>query len=198
MKLDIFKKLYILIIVSILAAIVYIFVSINTIKEELKQNIDQLLVKIAKENAYNIDTILKEKLKNEDILKSLIKNKKLRKDVEEILSIISTDFFKYVYILYRDKKGAFRYLVDGSKEDKGEFNQILNVNLEEWNRVYKTKKENIIYQSNIDILWITYLYPIIEDKKVVAVLAIDFSYNGYCSNFNIFMGWKTNIFCSTK
>lgn len=176
MKLDIFKKLYILIIVSILAAIVYIFVSINAIKGELKQNIDQLLVKIAKENAYNIDTILKEKLKNEDILKSLIKNKKLRKDVEEILSIISTDFFKYVYILYRDKKGAFRYLVDGSKEDKGEFNQILNVNLEEWNRVYKTKKENIIYQSNIDILWITYLYPIIEDKKVVAVLAIDFSY----------------------
>jgi diguanylate cyclase (GGDEF)-like protein len=100
---------------------------------------------------------------------------RLRKELEYEISLLHTDIYKYIYILYRDKHHNFRYLIDGSKDDKGAFNEKLNVDKQIWENIYKTKKPKLFTQKKIDGLSQTYLSPVIFNNKVEAVLAIDFS-----------------------
>jgi diguanylate cyclase (GGDEF)-like protein len=88
-----------------------------------------------------------------------------------------TQYYKYIYILYRDKEGDYRYLLDGSKVDKGLFDRKLTVNKQLWDTVYTSKKEYVSVQNNLDNLWMTYLKPIIIKNRVNAILSIDFSSN---------------------
>ncbi|HIP35250.1 MAG TPA: bifunctional diguanylate cyclase/phosphodiesterase, partial [Crocinitomix sp.] len=169
-------KIYAVILVSIFAVFAYMYFSVNSIKKELNENIDNLLIHIAKEFVENIDQNLKKSLKGRSALEVLHSDAKLRSHIEQVLSTISTNSFRYVYILYRDKNSIYRYLVDGSHEDKGELDQPLDVNTNEWDRVYETKQDNIIYQYELETLWTTYLHPILHKNQVVAVLAVDFSF----------------------
>jgi len=169
-------KIYAVILVSVFAVFAYMYFSVNSIKKELNENIDNLLIHIAKEFVENIDQKLKKSLKGRSALEVLHSDAKLRSHIEQVLSTISTNSFRYVYILYRDKNSIYRYLVDGSHEDKGELDQPLDVNTNEWNRVYETKQDNIIYQYELETLWTTYLHPILHKNQVVAVLAVDFSF----------------------
>ncbi|WOE69470.1 diguanylate cyclase [Hydrogenimonas thermophila] len=169
-------KIYAVILISIFAVFAYMYFSVNSIKKELNDNIDNLLIHIVKEFVENIDQNLKKNLKGRSPLEALHSDAKLRSNFEQVLSTISTNSFRYVYILYRDKNSIYRYLVDGSHEDKGELDQPLDVNIDEWNKVYETKQDNIIYQYELETLWTTYLHPILHKDQVVAVLAVDFSF----------------------
>ena len=158
----------------IFASIVYLYNSISKIHNEMVGNIEEILVSKASQFSKNIEQEIKLYIKK-DIYQTLRDNPDLRRKLEHTFSIIITPSFKYIYILYRDKKGRYRYLLDGSKDEKGEFNQKLDVDKESWDKVYETKQPQILLQNNLDGLWITYLKPIIYDGKVEAVLAIDFS-----------------------
>ena len=177
MNLRYFTKIYIFLIFIIFSLFVYMYFSIDMIKKDLDINIDKLVINLTKDFVKNIDKNIKNNIDKGSIVEQLHSNAKLRKYVENIISTISTDSLRYVYILYRDKNGVYRYLVDGSYEDRGELDQPLNVNKKEWDVVYKTKKDRIFYQKDIDTLWTTYLHPIIQQGKVEAVLAIDFSFD---------------------
>lgn len=155
----------------------YMYYSIGTIKKDLNSNIDKLVINLTRDFVHNIDKKIKEKVEKGSIVKLLHANSELRYSVENIISTISTDSLRYVYILYRNTDGVYKYLVDGSYEDRGELDQPLNVNKKEWNKVYNTKKDIIFYQKDIKTLWTTYLHPIIYKDKVEAVLAIDFSFD---------------------
>ena len=116
-------------------------------------------------------------VKQGSIYEQLKHNKKLREKLNKILSLYVNDEMKYVYVIYRDKKGRYRYLLDGSKiaKERGAFNQIFIPVSNIWDTCFKTKKDIFTVQKNIASLWITYLYPIIINKKMQAVLALDIS-----------------------
>ncbi len=116
-------------------------------------------------------------IKQGSIYEQLKHNKKLREKLNKILSLYVNDEMKYVYVIYRDKKGRYRYLLDGSKiaKERGAFNQIFIPVSNIWDTCFKTKKDIFTVQKNIASLWITYLYPIIINKKMQAVLALDIS-----------------------
>ena len=152
----------------------YLYNSINDAKVYINDNLRHMQLHQAKEYgetinekiALHIDKNLHQELKN---------NANLRETIESLMSAQITSYYKYIYILYKDKNGDFRYLLDGSKNDKGVFGRKLSVDLNSWNNVYKNKKDLVIHQDKLDKLWMTYLKPIIIKKKVQAVLAIDFS-----------------------
>lgn len=169
-------KIYTAVLTVVMAVTVYMYFLVSDIKSELMQNMDSLYIHTLNDFIVNIDDNMKKHIPNKPFVKTLHKDEKLRKHLEHTLGILDTKAFKYVYILYKDKQGTYRYIVDGSKEDKGELDQPLDVNKKEWNKVYTTKKPNIIRQYKIDTLWTTYLYPIVRDKKVEAVIAVDFSF----------------------
>ncbi len=167
------KKIYAFIFFSIIAAILYLFYATSQIQQTLNTNVENIFIKEAQSFAKNI---------NEEMLKhiqhnpyeELKKNPQLQMNMEHAISILVNNSFKYIFVLYRDKNGNYRYLLDGSKE-KSHFNQRLSVDKLLWNKVYDTQKPLILNQQKLDSLWITYLKPVIFDKQTKAIIAIDFS-----------------------
>lgn len=167
-------KIYSLIFITIVVAIVYIYLSLQNTQTKLSQNIDTLFISQAKDFASNLETHLKQHIKK-DIYATLKNNKKLRDTLTHEISILTTNSYKYIYILYRDAHGNYRFLADGSKEDRGEFDEKLNVNKEVWNRAYENQKPQLFYQNDLDGLWISYITPVVLNSKTEAIIGIDFS-----------------------
>ena len=89
--------------------------------------------------------------------------------------MLNTDEVKYIYILQKDDKGRFRFLLDASRDDKAHFYQKFDVNNKKYVDLYKTKHAQIIDQTDIKSLYLTYLYPIIIDNNIIAIASIDIS-----------------------
>jgi diguanylate cyclase (GGDEF)-like protein len=140
----------------------------------LIKNIDTLFINEAKQFVSNIKTNIYRDI-DKNVYDVLAKNQRLRNHLEDTISLINTNAYKYVYVLYRDKKGDYRYLIDGSASDKGEFRERLNVDKTLWDKVFFKQKDLVFSQKNLNTLWITYLSPLVFDGKTEAIVAIDFS-----------------------
>ena len=167
------QKIYGFIFFSIIAAIIYLFFAIAQIQQTLNTNIENIFIAEAQSFAQNINKEIHKYIKSNPY-KELKKNPKLQKNMEHTLSILVNHAFKYIFVLYKDKHGNYRYLLDGSKE-KSLFNQRLSVKKELWDKVYETQQPLIVNQKKLDNLWITYLKPVIVNNKTEAIIAIDFS-----------------------
>ncbi|MDD2384529.1 MAG: GGDEF domain-containing protein [Sulfurospirillaceae bacterium] len=118
--------------------------------------------------------------------------------ISTLLSYYCNHEFKYVYILYKDAKGDYRYLADGSVEsDRSNVNQkfiptaplLLQKALDEKEDVYDLV-------SNADGLWLTYLSPIMNKGVVESILVLDISTQEYeaFSNIVIPLSRSLNLF----
>ena len=102
------------------------------------------------------------------------KNKTLRSQTEEKLGTLISKNIRYAYVLFRDKKGRYRFLLDGSKEDKAHFYQKFDViNPAVYNRAYTTQQPQIIEHKKMQNLWLTYIYPIVYKQHTIAVISLD-------------------------
>jgi len=130
------------------------------------------------------DNIVKMVLSKIDSNLDNLNNRKLRDDIENELSLFITTRYKYIYIVDR-KEGEYHFLLDGSKKDKAIYLEPYEpLELEKWDRVFKTKKDFYFTHTKIETLWITYLKPILIKGRVVAVLVIDFSMKDHSKMLN--------------
>ena len=131
------------------------------------ENISYILSNVEKDliNTYNI--------KNSEDLVNLLSNAKTRLKYEKHISFFLTPSMKYVYLLSQDNKGRFRFLLDASKTDKAEFYQKFDVQNKKYKDIYSTKKAQIIQQKDMENLFLTYLYPIKANGRVIAILSVD-------------------------
>ena len=169
-------KIYALFFISIIMAIAYLYISLTQTENILNKNINHLFITQAQEFASNIQRHLHTRITN-NLYNSIKNDPLLKKELEEDMTLLATNNYKYIYILYKDSEGDFRYLLDGSKEDKGELDEKLNVDKQAWNEVYTSQKPKVIYQNKLENLWVTYLEPVVFDGKTQAIIAIDFSTN---------------------
>jgi len=170
-----YYKVFIIIIISVLFSSGYLFIKVSNTKQELSVNIKNKYINDAKSISENFDKYLKSRIKD-DLLNNLIDNKLLREELNNTLSLFISKNFKYVYILYKDKdKNKYRYLLDGSSSDKGEFQGSLRVNKIRWDSVLNSQEYSTILQNDLDSIYGTFLYPIVINNKTEAILAIDFS-----------------------
>ncbi|WP_024954210.1 diguanylate cyclase [Sulfurospirillum arcachonense] len=112
-----------------------------------------------------------------DKVLSLKDNLKITTKISKLLTYYRNDEFKYVYIIYIDENGAYRYLADGSELDERAYlaQKFTPSKTLLWQRVLKEKKEVYDLQDNAEGLWLTYLTPILKDGKVEGILALDVS-----------------------
>ncbi len=168
--------IYFLLFTSIILSIVYLHYGVTQTHTKLTDNFEKVFVEQAGQFATNIENELSSLLDSNKTLYTVLKeNPSIREDLERGMSFLVTPSFKYVYLLYRDSRGKYRYLLDGSREDKGIFNQKLDVDKQKWNRCYETGKDQILMQKDLDGLWVTYLKPVVNQERVEGVIAIDFS-----------------------
>ncbi|BCD59641.1 MULTISPECIES: bifunctional diguanylate cyclase/phosphodiesterase [unclassified Nitratiruptor] len=171
-----YKYIYSFLIVTIILSIIYLFYAVSHANKHISINIEKTFTRQAQYFANNIEEVVKKRVPK-NLYSTLRSHPKLRENLQDALSLLITPTFKYVYILYRDKHGKYRYLLDGSKEDRGEFDAPLNVDIENWNRVYDSGKDQIVLEKDLETLWGTYLKPLRYKGKTEAIIAIDFSTN---------------------
>lgn len=116
-------------------------------------------------------------IKTPEDLRHLFSNSGTREDYEHLISLMMTSDVKYAYILYKDEKDRFRFLLDASKTDKANFYQKFDVSDSKYNTIYRIKKPQIIKQHDMENLYLTYLYPIISHDTVVGLFSIDVTTN---------------------
>ncbi|MCD6172845.1 MAG: GGDEF domain-containing protein, partial [Sulfurimonas sp.] len=141
-----------------------IFTKIETNKI---QQLSYLFQNFEKEIIYN------NKIKNSKQLIDFLSSAKKRKKYENHLSLIVTPSIKYIYLLTKDDKGRFRFLLDASKIDKAHFFEKFDVTNQKYKELYLTKEAQIIRQEDMENLFLTYIYPIKINEKIIAVLSVD-------------------------
>ncbi len=100
---------------------------------------------------------------------------------EKELAVLKDDEMQYLYLLYKDKDGKWRYLLDTTEdeEEKALCEQKFDAQSNIWDEALQTHKPQVAQQQNLETLWVSVAYPLVVKGKVVAVLGADFTQNVY-------------------
>ncbi|WP_456322195.1 putative bifunctional diguanylate cyclase/phosphodiesterase [Hydrogenimonas sp.] len=165
-----------LLLVILLGSFIYIYTYLHHTEKEIFKRIER--DKIA-EYTYilaNISNHLTDfhGLDNRKKIREYFKNPNNRRRCIRVLQTLVTKNTKFIYILQKDEKGRFRFLLDASKEDIAPFWMKFDVSGKAYDRLYETKKPQVIHESGKGI-YLTLLYPIVgkKEKDVLALLSMD-------------------------
>ncbi len=154
---------------------IYIYNYISKAQDDIYSRVESNKVKQLTYLFKNIekDIVLKNNIDTKESLISLFSDSKSRTSYEERLELLVTPSIQYIYLLAKDKKDRFRFLLDASKTDKANFYQKFDVKNIKYKELYTTKTVQVIRQKNMDNLYLTILYPIITNNEVIGVLSAD-------------------------
>ena len=118
---------------------------------------------------------------------NLDENVTTRMELNKILRTFLTKEYQYIFLLHKDKKGHYRFLLDGSKEEPVEYNTLFFPKSKQFDIVYISQKPQIIEQKEgVEHVWLSLLFPIVIEGETEALLVMDMSkiYGEYLSDFN--------------
>jgi len=108
----------------------------------------------------------------EDFYLYLQTHPEVYEDIKEDLEIFIIDKYKYIYLLQPLPGGRFRFLVDTSKTDRAIFGELYTpLDIKE----YQSLVPHYFFHHDIKGVWLTYINPIVVNKKIKALIVIDFS-----------------------
>lgn len=165
--------------------------STEKLKKEEIQKTEQYAAKIAqliqRRTSNNMESVLTD-------------NPKLRDNLNESLQAFLTKQYQYIFVLKKDVKGNYRFLLDGSEEGPEEYKTIFFPKSKLFDSVYKTQKMQIIEQhEGVEQVWLSLVYPIVNENETEALLVLDLSesYGEHLNNFNsplMTVVWMMQIF----
>ncbi|NPA59145.1 MAG: HAMP domain-containing histidine kinase, partial [Epsilonproteobacteria bacterium] len=128
----------------------------------------------------NIIQNLRQYTKNKNLYESLKDDTKTIDLIDDYLRLFITKKYRYIYVVDKPnpEKDDYRFLLDGSKilEDKSDFGELYTpIELDKWDKVYKTKKPLYFEHKDESGLWVTFINPMIVDDKIIALIVVDFS-----------------------
>ncbi len=170
------KELFLFVALLLLGAFfIYIYGYIKQAEKDIFQRVQTNKIKQISYLFKNIekDIVDTYDVKDSKKLVRLFSDKITREKYEKNLSLLITPSVKYLYLLSKDEKGRYRFLLDASKSDRANFYQKFDVDNPKYEQLYATKKSQVIQQRDIENLYLTYLHPIIVNNEVIAVLSVD-------------------------
>jgi len=173
LRLDVF---FVLILILVISTSIPVYIGSVKVEEHVQRRIISDMVSVVGHTFSNVEDLIRAKVGNRDMVMEFYRDPELRRSVERVLSLLVTPEIKYVYIIYRDEEGKFRFLADGSREDRAELGEKLDVLHEDkWLEALREKKSVVIVQTNLHTVGATYLKPIVQDGKAKALLVADIS-----------------------
>ncbi len=144
--------------------------------KELKKNLIQERIELFKNYEHYVATHF-----FQDFQKNIRSSASFSKEREKELAVIKDNEMQYLYLLYKDSTGKWRYLLDTTEdaEETAMCEQKFDTQSNIWDEAQKTQKVQIAQQNSLETLWVSMAYPIVVDGKVVAVLGADFTQNVY-------------------
>ncbi len=168
----------------VLLIIFALFLQVATVKSTDKLKKEE--IKKAEQYASKIAKLIQLRTKN-NIDEALKDNPQLREQLNESLQAFLTSQYQYIFVLQKDEKGNYRFLLDGSEEEQEEYKTIFFPKSELFDRVYATQKMQIVQQSEgVEQIWLSLVYPIVNEGRTEALLVLDLSesYGEHLHNFN--------------
>lgn len=146
--------------------------------KELKNNLIERRIALFKNYAAYVATHY-----SQDYQKNIRSSQKFAQKREKELAVLKDDEMQYLYLLYKDKDGKWRYLLDTTQdpEEKSFCEQKFDAQSNIWDEAQKTHKPQVAQQKSLETLWVSVAYPLVIDGEVVAVLGADFTQNVYDS-----------------
>ena len=175
-----FSNIFSIILAISLAILIGILFYSNYAINNFKNNIHQQLIdnelKTVTAVTQTLITGFKTKFKD-NVYEILKNNPKLKQNMDRVLEVLIKEKYQFAYLIYKDKKGNLRILLDGTKDidQKADFNQIFTTSNNYWDKIFQSDVGLTFKEGSSDELWITHLEPLIIDGKVAAVLVVDFS-----------------------
>jgi diguanylate cyclase (GGDEF)-like protein len=182
MKLYNTNKFIFLILILLIGFVLYLQYLVQESTEKLR--VEEL--KKTETYAANIVDLLKHKI-GKKMDSRLAEDPQLRHQLNEILEVFLIPKYQYIFLLTKDTKGHYRFLLDGSKDDKEAYHALFFPRNRAFDRVYNSKEVKIIrQQDDVKGVWLSLLYPIVIDGKTESLLVMDLSqwYGEYIENFN--------------
>lgn len=175
------KHIFIIMGLLVLFAL-YLQYSVDESTEKLKTQ----EIKKAERYAQRIGEYIQLKTAEEGKL-NLEKSPAVRNELNKVLRTFLTEEYQYIFLLRKDDKGHYRFLLDGSIEDPVEYNTIFFPKSKLFDSVYMIQEPQIIEQKEgVEHVWLSLLHPIVTEGKTQALLVLDLSevYGEYLSDFN--------------
>ena len=161
-----------------------LFLQISTIQSTDKLKNDE--VQRAEQYAAKIAKLIQLRVDN-NIEVTLTENPELRKHLNESLHAFLTKQYQYIFVLQKNEKGNYRFLLDASEDEPEEYKTIFFPKSALFDKVYASQKMQIIEQhEGVEEVWISLVYPIIIENKTEALLVLDLSesYGEHLNDFN--------------
>jgi len=117
----------------------------------------------------------------------LTEHPEVRRHLNESLHAFLTKQYQYIFVLHKDEKGNYRFLLDASEDEPEEYQSIFFPKSELFDKVYSSQEMQIIEQhEGVEEVWLSLVYPIIREDETEALLVLDLSksYGEHLSNFN--------------
>jgi len=168
----------------VLLIIFAVFLQITTVQSTEKLKKEE--IQKAEQYAAKIAHLIQRRTAN-DLESALTGNPELRDYLNESLQAFLTKQYQYIFVLKKDLKGNYRFLLDGSEEEPEEYKTIFFPKSKLFNHVYKTQKMQIIEQhEGVAQVWLSLVYPIVSENETQALLVLDLSesYGEHLNNFN--------------
>lgn len=101
-----------------------------------------------------------------------------RSRFEAMLRIAQLSDIQYLYAIYRDGRGGYRFWLDAETDpaQRSEYAQNFTPASDIWERVYATNESARTVHRNLEGLWITIAVPILVHGRIAAVIGADVSY----------------------
>ena len=173
---------YIFIVIGLLTAFAfYLQYSIEKNTKNLKKTEIQKAMNYAK----RISNYIKNNSQN--LTLSLKEDTQTINKLNSMLSVFQTNDFINLFVLQKNNKDKFRFILDSSTSEPMEYGAIFFPKSREFISVYNTQEAKIIEQQGVvEKVWLSLLYPIVRDGQTEALLVIDLSeeYGKQIKDFN--------------
>ena len=176
-KFDLVLKLAIGVLTLLSGVMIYLYLQVDRVLVSTRSEMVEMIVDRYKMELGNGARMVRDRVGNRPLPDALMKNVALRRELERDLRYFKTDEIDSIFVVYWDKRGRFRYLLDAEEnpEERAMFRQRFEPVSDVWERAYAAKRPQIHKHIREGSLWVTVAIPIFQNGEVAAVLGSDLS-----------------------
>ncbi|WP_457625592.1 putative bifunctional diguanylate cyclase/phosphodiesterase [Persephonella sp.] len=156
-----------------------IFVYMYSLIPVLEGRLERRIINISTKDLISaVQRAVEKNLPERDFIITVLYNPDYRKNLRENLKIFLSERLKYIFLIYKDPSGRYRYLIDTTTQENPV--NLLFMPLKEeikiLDKTLKTKKIHFKIHKEVSTIGITYYVPVIQRKEAKAILIADFSF----------------------
>lgn len=152
------KLLYILFAATLIGVFIWLYFVIVSAQERSDRKIHDFL---AHQAQMLIASYLKQVPDTEHFLQQVEADERFRMEAGKKMALLANEGNSYFYLLHYDKDAGYRYVLDGSENERAEYGQPFQpVNTALWEKVQRTGKPASIVQQKVEGIGLTYIYPL--------------------------------------